>query len=110
LNTFTSKLTFLKTFFDDLEKLKIHADNSKLMKDGNLRAIAYDFRKWGDKEFSEKLFDQIEDTITTMYEMNIGRGGDASNSKVTIMAHSMGNQITHLFLAKMSVAWKQKYI
>lgn len=65
---------------------------------------AYDFRRVGDMEYTERLYEKFQHKIETIYTRT-------NNTKCTLLSHSLGGLIVHDFLTDYCTPeWKSKYI
>ena len=68
----------------------------------DLFAAPYDWRFGAD--MPESYYNSLKDLIEKAYELN-------NNTKVAIVAHSLGSQLAHIFLTeKTTQEWRKKYI
>jgi len=74
----------------------------RLADDYNLGSLNYDWRKWGDRKLAEEVLDLFRDDI----EKLVADGG----SPVSIVAHSMGAQVTLWCLTQLGEDWEKKNV
>jgi len=73
--------------------------------DFNCQAFNYDWRRWGDQVYAERLTDMFRAEIEEAYGH-----GSGDDRKVTVVAHSMGAPVTLYCLSALGDDWAQQYI
>jgi pimeloyl-ACP methyl ester carboxylesterase len=68
----------------------------------NLDSLAYDWRKWGDQAYSEVALSSFREQIESLRL--------ESDAPVTILAHSMGAQVTLWCLGQLGKPWERRNV